>query len=1633
MKIDLNSSDFYSGIQAANREVKDLTGSMQKFDSVLRESQGDLKAAADELTRMMASQRAAAAAAKDLAQAKIAEAKATADSQRAVDQHNESLGRQEVSAQRAGQAQEAAHLATTRAANESARTQAATTTQMQQGEIAQQRLTMAQEKHSASQQRAKQNELELQDNLSNTRYLLYDVGATLELTSGALIAWSSASTVAAASYQKDFAQVLRISDQSLASAQSLRDGLVHLTTDLPVNFDEATGIAQMGAHLQLGNEGLVAFTDTVAKFTAATGVSAETSSQLFSRMKTSMADAGQAGTGYFNQLGSSIAQMGTVVVATDTEIASMITQINAVTASAGIGTAATVGLAGAMASLRIQPEMARGALTRLFANFNRDSAESTDKMAQFGKVMGMTGEQAATLWKSDPDKFFNTLVKGLHDAYQGGQNLTVLFDQMGIKNVRDVNTLQRLAVGYDVLTKSMAAANKGYTEGTALNELSKPIFETLAAKAEELGNAIKGFLDKIGSAGLAPLTSLVDGLKNFIVMLTDLQDKAPVLTVIINALLGIGAVAGVLLGVRAAMAFILAGLVSMQQAMGGNVAGSISLNGILRQVAATMLVAKGASDSLANSLVRNESGFRAVALAAGASKTSLEGMTVATDATAAATNRAALSGGGFTGGLKSMAGALGGLVGGLPGLIALVGIGLVGAFIAAEDQATQAGKAIAEALKTGADAGKKAIGEELVKRTVGLTDVPTVGIWNNGKNLRELADQVGVSFQSMIDSIGQGDKSLDAFHKSLDALGQSKGAKDFNDAVNRGMVSAGDAQIIGFLANNVDSLGKRSASSAKDVKAVGDATKGAGASAAGATPQIDENGNAIEDTGTKADASAKKIDAYVKSLFGIVDAQGATQDALSKLGQGLYKSLDISPLTEGGRTNLKAFQEVIKNAALEQQQLVASGKQTTQQAAVNYGAFIDDLVAQLGQKGVNVGQISSIANQAKNIFATQLNNGNDPTIKVKVDNSKVNDAKAYLDSIVAKYGTTNLDVILKAGGTAQVQQNVYDMQQYILSATGEPYVAEVKAATQNAYTDTGNFADWAMQTLLVPYVADIVANTDPAQATLNAFGAFADGLLSTIGNAVIHVLNLLDRARGGAGDIPLNNVKWSNQSMASVAAPEVRARPAIPVPAAAAASPGAGAGLASQADSNKAGLDGLADGYDKAGDAAEKAGKKGKKAGQDMANGIDEASQAAEEYGNRLKQGLDHAFQMQYGMSAATDAYHQKLNEINKARDDENKKVSDLRDKIKALNDEMRTELVDANKAKIEQTISVKYGEVARAEDYGAQAQKHLDTAAAKQKEIDANQKEMTTTQAGIGQLDGYTDAAIKNRAALRDLEQKHLDMVVAYAKTGASIEQVRTYAQQLDSQFASDVSQLGYNQNAVNNLIGDLGRYIGVINSVPYVKPTAVTADTGQAEGAIQGVKDMLSGLGNQPPVVVDVVIRGGARLEKDGNGNNIQGPGGQPVWDVFDSNGNMMQSKVFNQGGQVPGFASGGLIPGSAPSDPTADNMMASVDGKGAIRVRSREFIQPQEAVDHYGLQFMEDIRRMRLPKFSSASGPSTFSAPSGGGGGDMQVTSLSADSLAMLAKMSDRPIYLFTNDEVIARSAARGNTVLATKGVS
>lgn len=1638
-KLVINTAEAIAGIKTLDQATLGLDVTLRTLDATLKANQSDLSAAAESMTKIIASERAAAAAVKDREAAQQSAARTAALEIKNNNAIAESAAKVEVANARAAvetakktAVEERSALAAERAAQANSRAGDSAAVRNDaamaisgarvdainaQREVTETRLEQAQNNRASSeirlqnlQEKTARGQLELNDHLSNSRYLLYDVGATYGVLAGAMEAIPAATAAVASSYQTDFAQVLRVTDTATTDVSALRDNLKGMAVDLPVSFSGLSQIASLGSSLGIqGADNVTKFTDAVAKFSASTAVGVNDAATAFGRLSTAFPKDAQAAD-FFNKIGSSIAQVGAVSVATDPEVVAVLNQIGPLGNVAGFTAEQMVGLAGGIASVKLSPELARGAFQKTILDISSAANQGGVAMQKYAGYLHMSGDAAATLYKQQPGEFFQELIKGVHDALKNGQTMNDVFDKLGVTNIRQKQFVIGLANGYDSLAKTMGTAKTAWDSGTFLDTSSAAVFSTVASKIKELGDSLMNLGDSIGGPALGAISHIIEGFTGLVSGIDDAIKASPQLAALISIFMTFGAVAGVLLAVKSAQAFVVAGLIGFQQVAGKEgVAAAMSFKGALQQVAVTMLMLKGETSATANELVKANGAMGGYATGSKNLATrNKEAATAAGEATTA------------FGRLRSGATSLG------AGLLGMVGGPIEGAILALTMLTTalaypaQKAAELKDSMKGAMDETGKITKQGLDQISSDMDQIPNMvdsmlnggGFATWGKSIRDVAKDVGIS-SADIQAAATGSKDAVAkLQTEMNNFAVGKGFKDAQDLMNAGPKANGaDFQlqrIKDFVDQHTKALNANTAAA--------NTTKVATAALGG---EVSQTAVAEGDATQQLDKLTTGMETAIKAAFGLSDAQGAAQAAIYALGQTLAKSTDFSNYSEGGRANLKNLEDAFVNQGKFLGQQVKENKMQAQQASADYIAYVDGLLHTLASKGVDTSQIKGLADQVKTAFNSQLDLGTPATVKVaaKVDTSQIQAAQVYLDSVKKKFGTTDLKTLATISGTAQVRSDVSRMQQYITAATGKPYVSKLNADTSAHNKNVQAAINYTSEYVSGQYSAEVGADTAPAINSLQQLAQFAASVVNAISDGINGVLSGISDI-SGAKRISIGHVGWGDAPTPAAPAPvpTLVPPPAIPAPTPTPTP------AADQTLPDPQNFGGVEDGYNNVADAAKNAGSAGKQAGQDMAKGLDEATVAANDYGDRLKTSMQSAYDHQYGLQTATDAYYTQLNAIAKKRQDDLNSIKDLIQKQRELNDAMNKDLVDANKAKIEQQISLKYGETARAADYGNQAQTALDNAAAKKKEMDADAAQQKTLQDGIGNLQGYTQAAIDNRTAVRDLESKMIDMVSAYAKTGASQSQVEAYTARLTGNFQNQVVQLGFSRTAVNNLTGDMGRYTAAVARVPYrVNTNVTTSGTGPAAGALNAVRNAANSIPRQVTTEYDLKVR----QSINPTGQQIDG---QTVWQVNYTDGTHNPYKIMNKGGQVQGFADGGLIPGQAPSDPGADNLFASVDGKGLIKVRSREFIMQQPAVDYWGTDFMNAINNMKMPHFNM--GGSVGGSSAGKGGGPMLVE-LTAENLQTILRAADRDIHLYTDDVLIAQAAGRGNTVLATKG--
>lgn len=355
-----------------------------------------------------------------------------------------------------------------------------------------------------------------ENGLIRARYALYDTSATITQFGIATLGAAAYAVKLGADFERAFADVARTTGLQSTRLQELKTALLDISTSMPIAFGEVSQIATLGAQMGIASSNVAQFSKTVSQFSTVTGVTIDNSAQSFGRLSEIL----QLDKDNFDQLASSILYAGRNSVATESEILSLATQIGASANQAGFATSEVIGLATALASLRIPPEQARGVLLRLFADFDRVVAQSGKGLDDFATLLGMSSEAAGNLWNTNASAFFSAFVNALSETEKAGGSLNVTLRQLGITETRETNVLQRLAGNTDLLRKSMEDAGMAYSEGSDLASQYAIVAETLDQKLVTLGNSINALIaasgQTIGDMGLKLVVDTLTKLTNFL-------------------------------------------------------------------------------------------------------------------------------------------------------------------------------------------------------------------------------------------------------------------------------------------------------------------------------------------------------------------------------------------------------------------------------------------------------------------------------------------------------------------------------------------------------------------------------------------------------------------------------------------------------------------------------------------------------------------------------------------------------------------------------------------------------------------------------------------------------------------------------------------------------------------------------------------------------------------------------------------------------------------------------------------------------------------------------------------------------------------------------------------------------------
>lgn len=393
---------------------------------------------------------------------------------------------------------------------------------------------------------------EISDQFEKISDITGEVGGFLKPFSDAATKGLKQSADSAIEFQSSFADVLKtVNDASPEQFGELRDGLLEMSKTVPTTASDLAKIMGLAGQMNVPAEQLLDFTKKMVDFGNATNITAEEATQDIAQIYNVIGRGGDFSD--LDNLLSTIVDLGNNTATTEKDIVEMFRNIASASSGVGMTESQMAALAATLSSLGLDKGGA-SSISRIMTNINMAVDTNSEKLKEWASVAGMSAKKFSKVWKDDAASGLLAVVEGIARSKEEGTSFGETLEDLGIKELRQVDTITRLSNANKDYANNIRLADAAYEEHTALTEEAAKRYETVQSKIQILKNTFQAFAISIGDIMLPIIEKVIAGVSKISEWLNNLSPQAKQMIAILMGiiaslaplLLGINKISGVL-------------------------------------------------------------------------------------------------------------------------------------------------------------------------------------------------------------------------------------------------------------------------------------------------------------------------------------------------------------------------------------------------------------------------------------------------------------------------------------------------------------------------------------------------------------------------------------------------------------------------------------------------------------------------------------------------------------------------------------------------------------------------------------------------------------------------------------------------------------------------------------------------------------------------------------------------------------------------------------------------------------------------------------------------------------------------------------------------------------------------------
>lgn len=348
----------------------------------------------------------------------------------------------------------------------------------------------------------------LGDKLENVGDIALNVADAFSTISRKATEGLQKATQTAIDFQSAFADVRKtVEETATMSYDQLYEDIRELSKVVPVTADELARLAGLAGQMNVEADDIIPFIKAVVDFANSTNIGAEDAVQEIAQIYNVIGKGGDFSS--LNNLLSTIVDLGNNSATTEKDIVEMLRNISSSASRVEMTEQQMAALAATLASLGLDKGGA-SAISTLMTKIDMAVDTNSKSLADWADAAGMSVKEFKKAWGTDAAGALASLLDNLRKTADEGGSLNQEFEDLGIKEMRRVDTLGRLVNANDVYRESLERANKAFEEGTALSEEASKRYETVESKIQIMKNTFSDFALSIGNLFLPIVEKIIE-------------------------------------------------------------------------------------------------------------------------------------------------------------------------------------------------------------------------------------------------------------------------------------------------------------------------------------------------------------------------------------------------------------------------------------------------------------------------------------------------------------------------------------------------------------------------------------------------------------------------------------------------------------------------------------------------------------------------------------------------------------------------------------------------------------------------------------------------------------------------------------------------------------------------------------------------------------------------------------------------------------------------------------------------------------------------------------------------------------------------------------------------------------------